>query len=286
MKCLTPIYLKEQTSYVPCGRCASCFRRNISQWSFRLLQEYKHSLDARFITLTYDRGNVPLTVDGRQTVSKRHLQLFIKRVRKCLRTQETKQFQRKGVAMHLRNYQKVKYYAVAEYGSKTSRPHYHLLIYNANVRSIESAWKMGDIHFGYVSEASVGYTLKYMFKQSRIGLSKKDSRKKTFSLMSKHLGMAYLTPAMITWHKADLENRMYVNIGNRKKVSMPRYYKLKLYSNEEAERLSIIHILQQIEERYLEAAKEFGDHKIYRRKKQDILAANRRISYSATQSSL
>lgn len=40
---------------------------------------------------------------------------------------------------------------------------------------------------------------------------------------------------MIAWHKADLMNRMYINIGNGKKAAMPRYYKQKIYTDDERE---------------------------------------------------
>lgn len=36
---------------------------------------------------------------------------------------------------------------------------------------------------------------------------------------------------MIKWHKADLLNRMYVNLPDGKKASMPRYYKDKIYNH-------------------------------------------------------
>lgn len=35
---------------------------------------------------------------------------------------------------------------------------------------------------------------------------------------------------MIKWHKADLNNRMYCTTSDGKKISMPRYYKNKLYT--------------------------------------------------------
>lgn len=38
---------------------------------------------------------------------------------------------------------------------------------------------------------------------------------------------------MIRWHKADLENRMYCNLHDGKKISMPRYYKNKIYDDDE-----------------------------------------------------
>lgn len=38
---------------------------------------------------------------------------------------------------------------------------------------------------------------------------------------------------MIRWHKSDLKNRMYIVIEDGKKISMPRYYKNKIYHDEE-----------------------------------------------------
>lgn len=49
----------------------------------------------------------------------------------------------------------------------------------------------------------------------------------------KKLGANYLTPQMLRWHKNDLENRMYITTVDGKKVSMPRYYKEKIYSDAE-----------------------------------------------------
>lgn len=40
---------------------------------------------------------------------------------------------------------------------------------------------------------------------------------------------------MRKWHMADADNRMYCNLTDGKKISMPRYYKLKLYTDEERE---------------------------------------------------
>lgn len=35
---------------------------------------------------------------------------------------------------------------------------------------------------------------------------------------------------MVEWHKSDLCNRMYINVGDGKKAAMPRYFKDKIYS--------------------------------------------------------
>ena len=40
---------------------------------------------------------------------------------------------------------------------------------------------------------------------------------------------------MVAWHKWDLEERMYCNLKDEKKISMPRYYKDKMYIDVERE---------------------------------------------------
>lgn len=183
-------------------------------WSFRLLQEDKHSLSSHFITLTYDTSCVPITQKGYMTLDKRDIQLFMKRLRK-------------------ENKEQLKYYLCGEYGSKTMRPHYHMIIFNVDIKTLQPAWKRGQIHYGQVSAASVGYTLKYMFKDHKIPIHKNDDRQKEFSLMSKGLGLSYLTKNMVKWHKADLLNRMYCNVEGDKKIAMPRYYKDRIYNRDE-----------------------------------------------------
>lgn len=173
MPCLTPflvnLKLENRKVPVPCGKCPDCLKRRISGWSFRLMTEEKRSLSSHFITLTYSPQHVALTRGGYMTLSKRDVQLFLKRLRK--RNTGTQ----------------IKYYACGEYGGKYSRPHYHILLFNADINTISPSWEKGSVHFGSVSGASIGYTLKYMSKPSRIPMHVKDDRIKEFSLMSKNL---------------------------------------------------------------------------------------------------
>lgn len=39
-----------------------------------------------------------------------------------------------------------------------------------------------------------------------------------------------MSDAVVKWHRADLDNRMYCVIEDGKKIAMPRYYKDKLYT--------------------------------------------------------
>jgi hypothetical protein len=132
----------------------------------------------------------------------------------------------------------IKYFAVGEYGGKTKRPHYHVILFNADITKVQLAWPNGNVHYGDVCGASVGYTLKYISKPQWRPMHINDDREPQFSLMSKGLGSNYLTPAMVKWHKADLDNRMYINLPDNKKAAMPRYYKDKIYNEQERKRVA------------------------------------------------
>lgn len=227
-KCHFPFFAKSRKdenikfNLVPCGKCEQCAKRRASEWSFRLMQEDKRSRSSSFITLTYATTHAPITRNGYLSIKKRDLQLFFKRLRKAHSGSKRSD---------------IKYYAVGEYGGKLKRPHYHVILFNAKIAEISKAWNKGHVHYGSVSGASVGYTLKYISKPYK-NFRMNDDREKPFSLMSKHLGANYLSAKMIRWHKVDLENRMYVNLEGGKKCTMPRYYKLRLYNDQEKEKIA------------------------------------------------
>lgn len=220
MACITPYLVKDQNKEyipVPCGKCPPCLKRRASAWSFRLLQELKRSTSAWFITLTYDTTYVPYTKSGKQTLEKTALQCFFKRLRKK------------------NPLTKIKYYACGEYGSIDERPHYHVILFNADIETISPSWGLGYVHYGDVTPASIGYTLKYMQKPSIV---QEDDRQKEFQLQSLKLGDNYLTPSVIRWHKADIIGRVYLPLEGGKKAAMPRYYKDRLYNHNDRSRIA------------------------------------------------
>lgn len=232
---MTPITIKDKRTNenlsVPCGRCPTCFKRRISAWSFRLMQEEKRSTSAYFITLTYDKP--PITKNGFMGLSKRDCQLFIKRLRKA-----HENYYNSDKSRLVGEPKPIKYYLCGEYGGKTYRPHYHIILFNAKIELIQPSWNLGHIHYGSLTPASVGYTLKYMSKTKRIPLHRNDDRQPEFSLMSKRLGDNYITEKTIRFHHADLLNRMCLNIEDGKKVAMPRYYKEKIYTRSQRSEIS------------------------------------------------
>lgn len=232
-RCITPFHVSVTKSIngfmtnekvpVPCGKCPPCKKRRTSGWSFRLVKEGERSLTGYFVTLTYNTDCVPITSKGYMSLKKKDLQDYFKRLRKI-------------------SSNKLKYYAVGEYGTQKMRPHYHLILFNALPENIVSAWSLngvilGNVHIGTVNEASIGYTLKYMCKESKVPMHKNDDRQPEWSIMSKGLGSNYLTQQMVKWHKSDLTNRMYVPLKDGKKASLPRYYREKMYTEDEKQKV-------------------------------------------------
>lgn len=247
-RCIAPFYKKDEFKQeymaLPCGKCPPCVKRRASGWSFRLVREEERSNSALFVTLTYDTETVPISKKGYMTLDKTDLQKFFKRLRK-------------------RCYEKVVYYAVGEYGSKTQRPHYHIILFNATPNAVENSWKIdnnpiGSIHIGDVTDASIGYTLKYISKKRLIPMHANDDRNKEFSLMSKGIGANYLTKQMVNWHKRKLEDRMYCPLKDGKKIAMPRYYKDKIYNEQERKTIAFF-MKQKADQMLLEEMAELGD---------------------------
>lgn len=185
------------------------------------MQEEKNSLSAQFITLTYATEHVPCIWNDEYVLLNLYpndLTLFFKRLRKA----------------HPKGSRSIKYYAVGEYGGTTSRPHYHILLFNAQRELIQDAWNMGQVYYGTVEGASIGYCLKYMSKNKKKQKQWLAHRTAEFSRMSKGLGISYLEDAiMCNWHIADMVNRMYCVTEQNVKIAMPRYYKELLYLENE-----------------------------------------------------
>lgn len=217
MKCPTPnfVWPHDKVIAVPCGKCLACLSNKREDWAFRLMQEHKVSCSAFFVTLTYSEKYKP-----EHGVSKRHLQLYFKRLRKRVQTDAK---------------YPVRYYAVGEYAPVTLRPHYHAIIFNADEKSIRESWQLfnkvrnrlepiGIVHVGSVTEASVQYTLKYVVQK----FESPDGLNKSFALMSRGhgLGAHYLSDAMVQWHRAG--ERVFA-IQDGVKRRLPRFYKEKIW---------------------------------------------------------
>lgn len=149
----------------PCGQCFHCRVNQARIWQTRLLLESMTSYDSAFLTLTYDDDNLP----SGGSLKKKDLQNFIKRYRKYFYPE------------------KIRYFAIGEYGDETWRPHYHLAIFSEQrlercwnpckyMRArgtctkdcyLSKAWKLGNVEISEtLGKENAGYITGYIKKKA------------------------------------------------------------------------------------------------------------------------
>lgn len=116
-------------------------------WSLRLLAEMRLSVYARFLTLTYRDENLPPVLDLRDVV------LFMKKLRKRFHPA------------------KIRFFCCGEYGTRTQRPHWHLMMFLSEPTVVEDlggygeksllSWQNGFVYVGDVTLKSAMYVAKY-----------------------------------------------------------------------------------------------------------------------------
>lgn len=165
-----------------CGSCYPCNVRRKRQWVARLILERYDTEHVAFITLTYDDEHLPRfswrkDYDQEKetfvqcpehtvyagSLSPDDMRLFLYRIRQSWP-------------------ERLRFFAVGEYGEKHDRPHYHALMFglphcrHGGTRNwedyccdvcdlVRSTWKKGRIHVGTVTDQSIGYCAGYAAKK-------------------------------------------------------------------------------------------------------------------------
>jgi len=213
--CQNSIKLNSVDFPVPCGKCIPCKAKRRNEWTFRIAEEYRYSNTAFFVTLTYDDLNLPFRyrksfqkikepkeiigryTNGkpkykkeqyfktiytqRNTLNKKDIQDYIKR----LRNNHVKYVTEQKGKETLNNSRPIRYYLCGEYGEKTKRAHYHLILFNielGNIQSITKSWQKGFTTISEIKHERIRYVTKYMHKDFN---RKTDNRQPPFSQMSK-----------------------------------------------------------------------------------------------------
>ena len=140
---------------VPCGQCLACRINRRRKWTARILLEAAETAQSIFVTLTYMPEFCPVeNIKGElvQVLKKRDLQLFIKRLRE------------------VKNVGHVRYFACGEYGSKTQRPHYHLVLFGKHATAqmqeiIRDTWGLGHVSISDLNDKRAAYVAAYTVKK-------------------------------------------------------------------------------------------------------------------------
>ncbi|QCQ84591.1 replication initiator protein [Blackfly microvirus SF02] len=223
---------------IPCNNCMGCKLEKSRQWAVRMLHESKLYDQNSFLTLTYSDETIPTDYG----LSLRHLQLFIKRLRKSLP-------------------QKIRFFACGEYGDQTQRPHYHAIVFNYQPndqikhslspskqiiytsQKLQDLWQLGFATSQTVTYQSCAYVARYVTKKIKTGddfgaqnyfrLSPVDllyhSVKPEFAVMSRRPGIGY---AYTQKFKRDYYPSGYI-VVNGVRQAPPKYYVSQLSEEEQ-----------------------------------------------------
>lgn len=241
------ITFKRQEAYVDrpleiaCKQCMGCRVDTAREWATRCLHEAQTEQElgngSSFLTLTYSEEHLPK--DWGLHVS--DLQDFFKRLRKCL----------KG--------KRISYYAVGEYGERTLRPHWHVLLFGEDFAAdripigmnehgdrkyispwLQRAWGKGQTELGAISSASATYVTKYVTvrktgKEAERAYSRSAGEKRwrvraEFAVMSKRPGIGKRW--FDRWN-SDVYPADSLRDGAGRRQRTPRYYD-RLLEEEEA----------------------------------------------------
>lgn len=215
----------------PCGKCLYCLEKRRLPWVVRLTHERRYwskfGIPTYFVTLTYDDTNLPN--DG---VCKRDIQLFLKRLRKYYSSFESN---------------KLKYFCVSEYGPKTHRAHYHLILFGFNrnlsaaLRIISNCWNNGFVKLSKVKPSRIRYVTKYSTKffdklndsisDDCVDASSSTECNPEFRLISKGIGISFVSSQNVDFYRNN-PDKLFLTLDDVK-YSLPRYYRDKIFDKDD-----------------------------------------------------
>lgn len=248
---------------IPCGRCDECRLAKSREWANRLVMEMKYAPSAYFLTLTYDNTHAPpsYSVDpgtGDEfpvlTLRKEHVQKWLKRLRKAFSAHygSPVPFNAEDPSTWYDD-RRVRYYLCGEYGSKTFRPHYHVILFSPSIPDadfttpkgktetgnfyynsewLNKTWSDEDGLIGYITYSEVNwntcaYVARYCLKK-RYGAESDfytvHNIEPEFSLQSSRPGIGW----QYYMEHPDLLQYEYITLGTEKeglKFAPPRYFR-------------------------------------------------------------
>jgi len=227
-RCLQPEIIRQPGGdgrmRINCGACLGCETRWRKGWVLRMILEAQSGAHARFLTLTYEPGVVPMSLPYQDVAG------FLKRLRKNSR-------------------QAVRFFCAGEFGETYNRPHWHLILFSpqelmpVGLCSLPE-WPFGGVMVGDATPASMayvaGYSLKKRTEEMKVVISRRPGigLERSFELgveMARQLKKIHEFPGAIRsgkhlypLHRSVREVMETAYTANGGTVVMPRRRKLSL----------------------------------------------------------
>lgn len=221
-----PQLTNEKYKYVAvgCGNCIECRKQRARSWQVRLTEEIKNNKYKYFCTFTFAPEKLKklcteYNLEDCNEVATKAMRLYLERWRK--------------------KYKKsIKHWFITELGhTGTERIHLHGILFSnveLDTEEITKKWMYGNTYIGeYCTQKTINYIVKYITK---IDIDHKNY--KPITLASKGIGKEFTKSAQYELHKyKPLKTKEYYLLPNGFKLNMPIYYRNKLYTEQEREKL-------------------------------------------------
>lgn len=206
---------------VACGRCINCFKKYMSSWRFRLLNEIL-SLSSSALSKSY---YVTLTIEPKYYSEKKaHLKVMVRRfLDRCRK----------------RYGHSVRHFLVTERGEEKQRLHFHGFFINTDVppNMFYQLWHYGFVSIypigdrGYSISQEVSYCTTYITKGKKGRLPDVLTPEDVpLVLVSPGMGKSYVNRKS-SFHQSTLLPFAYDFTGKLR--SLPRYYRLKVFTEQQ-----------------------------------------------------
>lgn len=235
-----PPMIDPRVAYVPigCQKCIECKKKLKREWLTRLLEEVKHDNIGTFVTLTLSNESYKYIAEKYNYIDKMKGYALDNQII----TKATRLFLENWRAKYKKS---IKHWLISELGHNgTENIHLHGILWTKNIDEIKKIWIWGFAWTGYtkdekivnyINEKTVNYITKYMMK-----VDTKNKEYKPIVLTSSGIGNSYTKTHNSKLNKY-LENKTketYI-CRNGTRTALPIYYRNKIYSEEQREKLWI-----------------------------------------------
>lgn len=221
-----PLCTDKRVLYIPveCGECYECRKKKAREWRVRLSEELRNEF-GYFVTLTFSNESFKElekelgheVYDHENEIGAIALRRFLERVRKAT-----------GKSL--------KHWVVSELGHEKDRYHLHAVMFGQTAAYLcKKHWKYGRVDIGtFCNEKTVNYIVKYMLK-----VDEKHRNFKGRVFTSAGIGAGYLNRSEAKQNKYNPtgETNETYRFRNGTKMALPKYYRNKIYSDDEKELL-------------------------------------------------
>lgn len=263
---------------IGCGDCMECRKQRGREWLIRLLEDIKIHTNGKFVTLTFSNESYTELleeVQQQQFIKSTELNTELQKPNSKADSKQYRSLQRKinkcnakisGYALDnaictlairrfterwRKQHKKApRHWFITELGHNgTEHVHLHGIIWTnediVNTNKLSKIWQYGFVWTGkrtpsgrlhnYVSERTIKYAVKYFTK-----MDMQHKAYRSIVLSSKGIGADFLNTPRAKEHRyKDTETREYYRTPTGHKLAMPKYYRMKMYTDEQREKLWI-----------------------------------------------